>query len=142
VAGCLLALGVAAPGLPGPGPARAGAAPAGAAGLLFGRPLDLNRAHPAALEALPGIGPARAAAIAAARRAEPFCRVEDLLRVPGIGPHTLAAAAAGLAVDAPPGSCGTAAGAGDAPGYRQPVDPRGSQGEDRSGARVGRDRRP
>lgn len=55
-------------------------------GLLCGRPVDLNRADPTILEQLPGIGPGRARAIAAAR---PFARVEDLGRVPGIGPRTL-----------------------------------------------------
>ncbi len=55
--------------------------------LLWGRPVDLNRAAPHWLEVLPGIGPARARAIAAAR---PVAGVEDLLRVDGIGPRTVA----------------------------------------------------
>ncbi len=63
---------------------------AGAAPLLFGRPLDLNRAPPEALEALPGIGPVRARAIADARRERAFCAPGDLLRVRGIGARTLA----------------------------------------------------
>lgn len=127
MAGCLLALALAAPGRPPP-PRTAGPAPGGAAGLLFGRPLDPNRAAPAALEALPRIGPARAAAIAAAREGAPFCRLEDLLRVPGIGPHTLAAAAPGLALAPPPAACPPPrAGAGPAGGYREAGDPRGGR---------------
>lgn len=62
----------------------------GAAALLFGRALDLDRATPLSLEVLPGIGPSRARAIADARRTAPFRSVEDLLRVRGIGPHTVA----------------------------------------------------
>ena len=61
----------------------------GPARLLFGLRLDLNRAEPRALEVLPGIGPKRAEAIAYARARRPFVRVEDLDRVPGIGPRTL-----------------------------------------------------
>jgi hypothetical protein len=61
----------------------------GPARLLFGLPLDPNRASPASLETLPGIGPSRAAAIAAERSTAPFCRFADLDRVPGIGPRTL-----------------------------------------------------
>jgi len=61
----------------------------GPARRLFGLPLDPNRASPATLETLPGIGPSRAAAIAAARSSAPFCELDDLDRVPGIGPRTL-----------------------------------------------------
>lgn len=104
-----LALAVIPPSLPGgksavPPGGGAGAGDAGAeiappaagapaaAGLLFGRPLDLNRATVHDLEALPGIGKARATAIveARARRGGRFERAEDLLDVPGIGPATLA----------------------------------------------------
>ena len=60
-----------------------------AEGLLFGIPLDLNRASAEALEALPGIGPQRAAAVRAAREQARFRRVSDLVLVPGIGPVTL-----------------------------------------------------
>lgn len=63
-----------------------GAAPGGAERLLFGLPLDLNRAEARALEALPGIGAGRAEAIVRARARAPFCRVGDLERVDGIGP--------------------------------------------------------
>lgn len=72
----------------------AGAPLAGAERLLFGLPLELNRADAASLEALPGIGPARAAAIAREAAARPFCAVAELDRVPGIGPATLAGLAA------------------------------------------------
>ena len=74
----------------------------GPARRLFGLPLDPNRADAATLETLPGIGPARAAAIVEARRRRPFARVEDLIRVRGIGPHTLARVAPWLAVREPP----------------------------------------
>jgi competence protein ComEA len=54
-------------------------------------PIDVNRADVGLLEELPGIGPARAAAIAASRESGgPFRSVEDLRRVPGIGPGTIA----------------------------------------------------
>jgi competence protein ComEA len=53
--------------------------------------LDLNAASESDLVALPGIGPARAAAVVALRtRLGGFQRVEDLLRVQGIGRATLA----------------------------------------------------
>ncbi len=47
----------------------------------------LNQASPDQLMALPGIGPALADRIVAAR---PFRTLEDLLKVPGVGPKTLA----------------------------------------------------
>jgi len=50
--------------------------------------LHLNEADADALARLPGIGPALAERIVAAR---PFATVDDLLRVRGIGPKTLAA---------------------------------------------------
>lgn len=53
-------------------------------------PLDLNRADTLALQALPGVGPALARRIVAAREEAPFRSVEDLLKVRGIGPATLA----------------------------------------------------
>jgi len=50
-------------------------------------PVDVNRASLAALQTIPGVGPAMAARIVAGR---PYGQVEDLLRVKGIGPATLA----------------------------------------------------
>jgi competence protein ComEA len=68
-------------------PAAAGAAGAGPAA---GVPLDLNAADSAALEELPGIGPVLAGRIVADREANgPFASVEDLGRVPGVGPAIL-----------------------------------------------------
>jgi competence protein ComEA len=78
---------------PGAGPLR------GPALLLFGRPLDPNRADAAALAALPGIGPARAEAIVRERELRPFRRARELDRVPGLGPRTLERLAGKLAVD-------------------------------------------
>ncbi len=52
--------------------------------------LDLNKASAGELMALPGIGEKRAQAIIAWRDANgPFCRVDDLEDVRGIGPATL-----------------------------------------------------
>ena len=53
-------------------------------------PIDVNVASPAELESLPGVGPATAAAIVTEReRNGPFLDVDDLDRVPGIGPAKL-----------------------------------------------------
>jgi hypothetical protein len=70
---------------------RAGVGPPvrGAPRLLFGMPLDLNRARSIALESLPGIGPRRAAAIVGERCRRRFEDLADLVRVPGIGPLTV-----------------------------------------------------
>jgi len=87
-----------APARPRPSPA-APARPMGAALLLRPRPpspararlIHVNSATADALESLPGIGPGLAARILADRRAHgPYGRAEDLLRVTGIGPATLA----------------------------------------------------
>lgn len=52
--------------------------------------IDINRAEWAELVQLPGIGPRLADAIIAERsRSGPFGRIEDLDRVPGIGPAVL-----------------------------------------------------
>lgn len=54
-------------------------------------PLNVNAASPTALEALPGIGPTYADRIVQYRSTQrPFQRVEELRRVNGIGPKTLA----------------------------------------------------
>lgn len=53
----------------------------------LGRPLDLNNATAKDLTVLSGIGPKLAAAIVADRTANgPFCSIDDLSRVKGIGP--------------------------------------------------------
>jgi competence ComEA-like helix-hairpin-helix protein len=58
--------------------------------LVFGLPIDVNTASPAALESIPGIGPSRAAAIIDARaEGGRFASVDDLQRVSGIGPATV-----------------------------------------------------
>lgn len=83
--------------------AEEGGSLAGAARLLFGLPLDLNRADAAALEALPGIGAGRAGAIVRARATAPFCRVGELDRVPGLGTTTVARVTPFVATPAPTG---------------------------------------
>ncbi|MEM7436221.1 MAG: helix-hairpin-helix domain-containing protein [Myxococcota bacterium] len=50
--------------------------------------IDLNSAGVAALTTLPGIGPSRAEAIVASRQKRPFRRIEEVLRVPGVGRKT------------------------------------------------------
>lgn len=62
----------------------------GATRILFGLPIDLNHAEAAVLEILPGIGPARARSIVRERQHRPFETIEDLERVRGIGPATVA----------------------------------------------------
>jgi competence ComEA-like helix-hairpin-helix protein len=53
--------------------------------------VDLNTADVAMLDALPGVGPGRARAIVGYRQANgPFHAVQELARVPGIGPAALA----------------------------------------------------
>lgn len=55
--------------------------------LRDGLTLDLNRATMAELELLPRVGPALARRVVEAR---PFASVDELVRVRGIGPRTLA----------------------------------------------------
>ncbi len=76
----------------------------GPARRLVGLPIDPNVADAATLETLPGVGPARALAILEARERRPFRRVEDLERVPGIGPRTLAGMAGSLGIGEPSGT--------------------------------------
>lgn len=85
------------PPLPAPHPGGEGAAV-----LLWGGALDLNRSRPADLQVLPGIGALRAAALVEGR---PYCAVEEILRVRGIGPATLARLRGQLAAPAPPPGC-------------------------------------
>ncbi|MCK6504380.1 helix-hairpin-helix domain-containing protein [Myxococcota bacterium] len=60
--------------------------------LVIGLPVDVNTASAVALEAIPGVGAARARAIVDERaRGGPYRDVEDLDRVPGIGPATVEA---------------------------------------------------
>lgn len=71
----------------GEAPAPGQEAPGGAKG---GGKLDLNRATVEELDALPGIGPSTAAKIVQEREANgPYRSVDDLMRVPGIGPKKL-----------------------------------------------------
>lgn len=90
----------------------------GPARRLFGLPLDLNCARAATLESLPGIGPARARAIVEARGIRPFRRVEDLTRVPGIGPKTLARLRSTLSVRHPIAAAASVDSAGCLAGIR------------------------
>ena len=50
--------------------------------------ININKAGPAELVQLPGIGPTRAQAIVEERQKRRFRRIEDILRVPGIGRKT------------------------------------------------------
>ena len=51
-------------------------------------PVDINTATQAELETLPGIGPSKAEAIVSHRARRPFKKVEDIMRVKGIGRKT------------------------------------------------------
>ena len=53
--------------------------------------VHVNTAGIAELQTLPGIGPVYAQRIIEAREEQPFTKVEDLLRVSGIGPKRLQA---------------------------------------------------
>lgn len=67
--------------------------------------IDLNRAGAEQLQALPGIGPARARAIVESRERDGlFESVEDLERIRGIGPRTVAQIEPWVAVVVPLGA--------------------------------------
>ncbi|MCU0726583.1 MAG: helix-hairpin-helix domain-containing protein [Planctomycetes bacterium] len=92
LAGVLVAAGfrLLAPGDPEPAPP--------AAGVLCR--VDLNRAPWFELACLPGLGPTRAKEIVRDREERgPFATPEDLDRVPGIGPATVAAVRDWLTVE-------------------------------------------
>ncbi len=66
-------------------------------------PLDLNRASAEELEKLAGIGPVLARRIVEWRENHgPFRSVQDLLKVPGIGPKTLEKILDKVTVGSPP----------------------------------------
>lgn len=71
---------------PAPPPMRAG----GVRKIQPGEPpIAINRASNAELQRLPNVGPVLAQRIILARSERPFRSLEDLRRVPGIGPKTL-----------------------------------------------------
>jgi competence protein ComEA len=75
---------------PAPAPAPPAAAPAARGRATPEDPVYLNVADEADLRRLPGVGPKRAAAILALRqRIGRFTRVEELLRIRGIGRKTV-----------------------------------------------------
>ena len=76
----------------------------GPARRLFGHPVDLNCSDPLSLQTLMGIGPARAQAIIDERSRGRYQRVDDLTRVRGIGPKTLARLRGELVVENGPSS--------------------------------------
>lgn len=74
----------------------------GPARRLFGHRVDLNCSDLLTLQTLNGIGPARAQAIVDERRHGRYLRVDDLTRVRGIGPKTLARLRGELMVESDP----------------------------------------
>jgi len=71
----------------------------GPARRLFGLPIELNCAGVRTFETLDGIGSVRARQIVEERARGSFERVDDLLRVHGIGPRTLEKLRAALAAN-------------------------------------------
>lgn len=77
-------------GVAAAGESGADGAPAGAPGGAAGGTVNINSADVAALDELPGIGEVTAQRIVASRdEAGPFATLDDLDRVPGIGPATI-----------------------------------------------------
>ena len=72
------------------GSARIASRPRSSLALLETEKLNINCAAACSFEKLPGAGPALAKRIVEAREQGPFAQVDDLLRVSGIGPVTLA----------------------------------------------------
>jgi competence protein ComEA len=95
VACCVLgALSVPAARLASAAPTKASAAAASSATPAptaeSGGVVNLNEASPEQLALLPGVGPSRANAIVSHRKTHPFKRLEELMRVKGIGKKTFA----------------------------------------------------
>lgn len=84
-----LAFGLVALLLAGEIVSRASGAPAPEPLRLPRHVVDLDDAPAGEIEALPGVGRALASRIVEARRAAPFSSVDDLSRVPGVGPATI-----------------------------------------------------
>jgi len=67
--------------------------------------IDVNRASGPELDVLPGIGPLLAERIVADRAAHgPFATLDDLARVPGVGPRLVEGVRPFAVADAPPDS--------------------------------------
>jgi competence protein ComEA len=80
----------------------AAAATSGAAEKTGGSAVvNINTATVAELGLLPGVGPSKANAIVKYRKARPFKKVEDILRVKGIGRKSFRAMRAYLAIEGP-----------------------------------------
>jgi competence protein ComEA len=63
--------------------------------------VNINTATVAELSLLPGVGPSKATAIVKYRKAHPFKKVEDILRVKGIGRKSFKAMRSHLTVNGP-----------------------------------------
>jgi competence protein ComEA len=86
----------------------------GPARSLFGLPIELNCAGARTFETLAGIGSVRARQIVEERARRPFERVDELLRVHGIGPKTLESLRPSVAAHLPAQRSGSV----DSPGCR------------------------
>lgn len=71
--------------LASPGTPQTASSPAAAAVVI-----NIGEATAEQLEQLPGVGPSKAGAIVAHRKQHPFKKLEDLMRVKGIGKKTFA----------------------------------------------------